>query len=173
MGDVFSGKKGRFSIFIKFPSTKLLSQLAPSDLQSTIISNSDGYTPAINGTALTGSGADIQQRATPSTSFAQPKALQLGGSKTNARTVAAQLTEQVVAEESGFESWGIHDLMDVNADEGDWSKLLHASELFAFISVLSFRCVRECACRCSVKNFNDRSWIWCLEAHFPEEYVDS
>lgn len=99
-------------------------------MQSTIASNSDGRTstPPINN----GADADTQSRATPSTGLTQPKALQLGGSKTNASTVAAQLAEQVAADESGIDTWGINDLMDVNADEGDWSKPSYISALFVF-----------------------------------------
>lgn len=58
----------------------------------------------------------------PADSFAQPKGLQLGGNKMNSKMVAAQLAEQVAAKERGANTWGTNDLMDVNADEGDWSK---------------------------------------------------
>ncbi|KAG8213526.1 hypothetical protein J3R82DRAFT_10158 [Butyriboletus roseoflavus] len=88
-------------------------------------SSSDGRTstppPINNGSALIGAGSDAQSRTTSSTSFVQPKGLQLGGSKTNAKAVAVQLAEQVAAEEGGNNNWGNNDLMDVNADEGDWS----------------------------------------------------
>ncbi|KAN0090665.1 hypothetical protein V8E55_004231 [Tylopilus felleus] len=98
-------------------------KLAPSDLQSTIASTSDGRTsilPIGNGPAL-GTSEEIQPRTTPSTGSVQPKGLQLGGRKTNAQTVAAQLAGQVAADEGGNNTWSNNDLMDMNADEGDWS----------------------------------------------------
>ena len=101
-------------------------------MQSTIAGASDGgnLTPPINN----GSGADSQRTA----GFAQPKALQLGGNKPNAKAVAAQLAEQVAAEENGHATWTNNDLMDVNADEGDWSKSLHLLKRVLFSLVSSF-----------------------------------
>jgi hypothetical protein len=100
------------------------------------MSTSDGHTstPLIhNGSAFIDASADIQSRTTPSTGFAQPRGLQLGGSKTNTKATAAQLAEQVAAEECGNDAWADNnDLMDVNADEGDWSKSLHLSEHIVF-----------------------------------------
>lgn len=109
--------------------TKLPSKLAPSDLQSTIASPSDGTAstpPVTKGSALIGAGMDIQSQTPPSTSLVQPKGLRLGGSKTDAKAVVVQLAEQVAAEENS--TWGNNDLMDVNADEGDWSKPSHLLE---------------------------------------------
>ena len=105
-------------------------------MQSTIAGASDGgnLTPPINN----GSGADSQRTA----GFAQPKALQLGGNKPDAKAVAAQLAEQVAAEENGHAAWTNNDLMDVNADEGDWSKSLHLLKRVLFSLVSSFFQVR-------------------------------
>lgn len=126
MGHIFYREKGE--IYGKhhpsFLMTKFPSQLAPSDLQSTIASTSDGRTsilPIGNGPAL-GTSEEIQPRTTPSTGSVQPKGLQLGGRKTNAQTVAAQLAGQVAADEGGNNTWSNNDLIDMNADEGDWSR---------------------------------------------------
>ncbi|KAG9316151.1 other/SCY1 protein kinase [Chiua virens] len=72
-----------------------------------------------------------------STDLAQPKGLRLG-SKMNGSSVAAQLAEQIVAEEGKINSWG-NDLMDVNADEGDWSAFKSAPEKFTSTIELRFR----------------------------------
>ena len=126
---------------MKFPL-----QLAPADLQSTITSTSDGHTltpPINNGSALIGAGADIPSRTTPSTGFAQSRGLQLGGSKANTKAIAAQLAERVAAEEGGNDTWANNnDLMDVNADEGDWSKSSYLLECtMCSLSCPFFRCV--------------------------------
>jgi SCY1-like protein 1 len=57
----------------------------------------------------------------------RPKGMQLGASKTPgsvaAASLAAQLEEEAAAEE-GIDGnpWGTDDLIDINADEDDWSK---------------------------------------------------
>ena len=93
-----------------------------------------------NGPALIDAGADIQSRTIPFTGFAQPRGLQLGGSKTNTKATAAQLAEQVAAEEGGNNIWANNnDLMDVNADEGDWSKSFHPLEYAVSHSCVLFQ----------------------------------
>ncbi|KAG9310531.1 hypothetical protein JVU11DRAFT_9074 [Chiua virens] len=70
--------------------SSLRKKLSPSDLQSTIAVTTNVCTPPTStGSALTGSDTDVQSR---STDLAQPKGLQLGGSKTNGRSMA-QLAE--------------------------------------------------------------------------------
>lgn len=134
-------------------------------MQSTIANDSDGYTstpPTNNGTGPSGAGLETQLRATSSIGFTQPKGLQLGGSKANARVVAAQLIEQVAAEEGVINAWGTSDLIDVNADEEDWSKLLHLLECSCSLVSL-FRWVRECACCRNIEIFSARPRIWCFK----------
>ncbi|KAG6370974.1 armadillo-type protein [Boletus reticuloceps] len=106
---------GAAGAFAGWAMSSLGRKLAPGDLQSTIASTSDErpLTPS--------NGTDTPSRTIPSTSFAQPKGLQLGGSNTNAKAVAVQLAEKVAAEEGGNSTWAGNDLMDVNADEGDWN----------------------------------------------------
>ena len=169
------GRKVKSTTFFLFSyRIKLLSQLAPADLQSTIAGTSDGRSsiPPINsGSTPIGAGADIQSRTTPG--LVQPKGLQLGGSKASAKSVAAQLAEQVAAEEGGNNIWVNGDLMDVNADEGDWSKFIASIGVYyyMFTFVCCLRCVRECACRCSVDTC--RPWIWCFASKFSKVYVGS
>ncbi|KAH0832319.1 hypothetical protein J3R83DRAFT_13329 [Lanmaoa asiatica] len=116
---------GAAGMFAERAMSSLGIKLAPSDLQSSIASTSDRRTstpPIRNGSALIGVGADIQsQTLPPSTGVVHSKGLQLGGSKANAKAAAVQLAEQVAAEEGGNNTWGNNDLMDVNADERDWS----------------------------------------------------
>jgi SCY1-like protein 1 len=62
------------------------------------------------------------------------RALQLGANKVPAGLAAASLAQQLADEaaaEDGIESnpWGNDDLMDVNADENDWSELFFFSPL--------------------------------------------
>jgi SCY1-like protein 1 len=89
----------------------------PSPLP-TSVSNSSVSSPVVPRTSSLGTSA-----------ASKTKGLQLGASKVPASVAAAslvvQLEEEAVAEE-GVEGnpWGTDDLIDINADEGDWSKWL-------------------------------------------------
>ncbi|KAF9242051.1 hypothetical protein BU15DRAFT_44386 [Melanogaster broomeanus] len=94
--------------------------LAPSEMQSTIANTVDRpiATPPIScGSASTSPAMGLP----PNThaDFSRPKGLQLGSNKTNTNAIIAQIAEQVAGEE-GASIWGGDNLMDVNADEGDW-----------------------------------------------------
>ncbi|KAG1736461.1 uncharacterized protein EDB91DRAFT_506231 [Suillus paluster] len=98
-------------------------KLAPADLQTTMTSTIDGSTsaPTINGhnSPLFRPPASS---ASPSGNPSRGKGLQLGGNKAPPSALAAQLAEEA-ANETGQGSnrlWN-DDLIDINADEGDWS----------------------------------------------------
>lgn len=81
-------------------------------ITSVSAANSTVTTPAIQGF--------------PAKPISKHKGLQLGASKSSSAAAVAlidQLTEEVAAESHGFESnpWAGDDLMDVNADDDDWS----------------------------------------------------
>ncbi|KAG1837506.1 hypothetical protein DFJ58DRAFT_734319 [Suillus subalutaceus] len=95
-------------------------KLAPADMQTTISSTIDASmsAPNINGRASSLPVSSVSPSANPLRS----KGLQLGGNKAPTSTLAAQLAEEV-ANEAGQGSsrlWN-DDLIDINADEGDWS----------------------------------------------------
>ncbi|KAG2036717.1 armadillo-type protein [Suillus americanus] len=94
-------------------------KLAPADMQTTISSTIDVpmSAPNINGRASSLPATSASPSANPSRS----KGLQLGGNKAPSSTLALQLAEEV-ANEAGQGSshlWN-DDLIDINADEGDW-----------------------------------------------------
>ncbi|KAJ7668446.1 ARM repeat-containing protein [Mycena polygramma] len=112
-------------------------KLATSDLQSNITSASglaidrptsapepvgepSTYSLGIQPTSVTGIRSGVST-PTPSKS----KAMQLGAHKVPASVAAAALVEQLAEEAAAAESegnpWGNEDLIDVNADEDDWS----------------------------------------------------
>ncbi|KAG0700943.1 armadillo-type protein [Suillus ampliporus] len=93
-------------------------KLAPADMQTTISSTIDGPT---SGRATPLPGAFVSS-VSPSVNPSKGKGLQLGGNKAPPSVLAAQLAEEV-ANEAGQGSnhlWN-DDLIDINADEGDWS----------------------------------------------------
>ncbi|KAJ4468330.1 hypothetical protein J3R30DRAFT_3662182 [Lentinula aciculospora] len=82
-------------------------------------------------TSMSAANSTVTSPALPIRSSFQPnsktKGMQLGASKVPSSIAAATLAEQLaeeVAAEDGLEAsnpWGDDNLMDVNADEGDWS----------------------------------------------------
>jgi SCY1-like protein 1 len=117
----------KVKIFTSYPLTSHdnSSQLAPSEMQSAIANTIDRPTSTqpVNDISTSASPAmGLPPNATSSlASSSRSKGLQLGSNKGNANSVAAQVAAQVAAEEGGA-LWGSDDLMDVNADEGDWSE---------------------------------------------------
>lgn len=81
---------------------------------------SSTYPHNIQPTSLVGAKSGVSS-PTPSKS----KAMQLGAHKVPASVAAAALVEQLAEEAAAAESdgnpWGNDDLIDVNADEDDWS----------------------------------------------------
>ena len=84
-------------------------------------------------TAMSVSNSRVSSPVVPRTSSlgtsaaSKTKGLQLGASKVPASVAAASLVvqlEEEAAAEEGVEGnpWGTDDLIDINADEGDWSK---------------------------------------------------
>lgn len=95
-------------------------------MQTTILSTIDRSTPApaLNGRASSLPGAPASS-ASPSVSLSRGRGLQLGGKKASSSVFAAQLAEEVANEagEGANPLWN-DDLIDINADEGDWSTFL-------------------------------------------------
>lgn len=94
-------------------------KLAPADMQTTIVSAST-LTPNPN---INGRGSPLPvSSASSSANPSRSKGLQLGGNKAPASTLAAQLAEEVANEAgSGSSRLWNDDLIDIHADEGDWS----------------------------------------------------
>ncbi|KAG1758923.1 armadillo-type protein [Suillus occidentalis] len=93
--------------------------LAPADMQTTIASAST-LTPNPN---INGCGSPLPvSSASSSANPSRSKGLQLGGNQAPASTLAAQLAEEVANEAGPGSSrlWN-DDLIDIHADEGDWS----------------------------------------------------
>ncbi|KAG2142740.1 uncharacterized protein EDB93DRAFT_601216 [Suillus bovinus] len=94
-------------------------KLAPADMQTAISSPIDASTLAPN---INGRASPLPVSSSPSANTSRSKGLQLGGNKAPASTLAAHLAEEI-ANEAGQGSsrlWN-EDLIDINADEGDWS----------------------------------------------------
>ena len=80
--------------------------------------------PALNGRASSLPGVPASS-ASPSVRLSRGRGLQLGGKNASSSVLAAQLTEEVANEAGkGANHLWNHDLIDVNADEGDWSTFL-------------------------------------------------
>jgi hypothetical protein len=95
-------------------------------MQTTISSTIDRSTPApaLNGRASSMPGAPASS-ASPSVSLSRGRGLQLGGKNASSSVLAAQLAEEVANEAGeGVNPLWNDDLIDINADEGDWSTFL-------------------------------------------------
>jgi SCY1-like protein 1 len=91
-------------------------------MQTTISSTVSA--PTLNGRASPLTGAAVSSTS-PSVNPSRGRGLQLGGNKASSSVLAAQLAQEV-ANEAGEGSnplWN-DDLIDINADEGDWSMFL-------------------------------------------------
>ena len=97
----------------------LFAQLAPADMQTTI--SSTVVTPTLDGRSSPLFSAPMSS-ISPSANTSRTKGLQLGGNKPSSSGLAAQLAEEVANEagEGTNRLWN-DDLIDINADEGDWS----------------------------------------------------
>lgn len=91
-------------------------KLAPADMQTTIASTIDTsiLAPNINGRA---SSLPVTS-ASSSTNPSRNKGLQLGGNKATTSTLAEEVANE--AGQGGGRLWN-DDLIDIHADEGDWS----------------------------------------------------
>ncbi|KAG2015871.1 other/SCY1 protein kinase [Coprinopsis cinerea AmutBmut pab1-1] len=102
--------------------TSLGKQLAASDMQTTIDTTSNPLdSPALTAKPPVPLATRPALSQTPSSSSTKAKPLQLGGMKSpnSAFNLGDQLAEEFAASETAS-SWG-GDLMDVNADDDDWS----------------------------------------------------
>ncbi|KAJ6602181.1 armadillo-type protein [Mycena sp. CBHHK59/15] len=125
-------------------------KLATADMQSTINSAS-GPTldrPTSAPAPLAGSSTEIRPNglsvAATLTPVSKAKGMQLGAHKVPASVAAAALVEQLAAEAAAVESegnlWGNDDLIDVNADEDDWSRCF-AIPPFTHLTKVPHRCI--------------------------------
>ncbi|KAI5116981.1 hypothetical protein M0805_001592 [Coniferiporia weirii] len=109
-------------------------KLAPGDLQSTMASGVPTERPTSAPSPLNGSGSGpsllsnptLSSPAVPTTSSGKSKGMQLGSGRPSAKARAAAI--------AGDDGWGTGDLMDVNADEGDWTAFESAPPASASVS---------------------------------------
>lgn len=148
MGNLVIGQKSmRFFILTIYASNvECSSKLATADMQSTMNAVGIGlqasaptpafgaparpsplpFIPSTTSVANSAVSSPVVPRALspggPSTSKA--KGMQLGANKIPAATLAMQLEEEASAS-AGVDGnpWGTDDLIDINADEDDWSTL--------------------------------------------------
>jgi SCY1-like protein 1 len=107
-------------VFLEFGTLQILTaQLAPADMQTMMSSAADASisAPNINGRA---SSLPVSS-ASPSTNPSRGKGLQLGGNKAPTSTLAEEVANE--AGQGSSRLWN-DDLIDINADEGDWSMFL-------------------------------------------------
>ncbi|KAJ2931247.1 hypothetical protein H1R20_g5851, partial [Candolleomyces eurysporus] len=104
-------------------------KLAASDMQSTIASSSTPTppgglpSPAINGSSLSEQSRTASPAAQHNPPASKSKAMQLGMKSPGglpSHSLADDLAEEIAASETA-NPWGTDDLIDVNADEDDWS----------------------------------------------------
>jgi len=96
-------------------------KLAASDLQSTIASQSNMTLPNIPGSMPPTPVPDFDHMNPPPSEVggSKPKGMQLGGHVSSTLSHAAEWAAE--AEVGTSNPWGNDDLMDVNADQDDWS----------------------------------------------------
>lgn len=96
--------------------------MAASDLQSTIAVQSNVTLPSIPG-SMPDPPVPPSRHSGPSLSQiggSKPKGMQLGGHTSSTLSPAAEWASEAEVETSN--PWGNDDLMDVNADQDDWSE---------------------------------------------------
>ena len=146
VGVFFSGNEGsqvRLS-FIRFCRADLFEQLAASDLQSTITTQSNVTLPNITG-STPGTPIPLFSHSSPSPSEvggSKPKGMQLGGHVPSTLSHAAEWAAEVEVEPSSL--WGNDDLMDVNADQDDWSEMTFYPHARVQMLIFYSRCLRNC-----------------------------
>ena len=115
----------------------------PPPTNGSVRPNSLPYAPSATSAAnSTVSSPAIIRQSSPGPSGSKTKGMQLGGSKVPGSvagaSLAAQWEEEVAAEEGMQDNpWGTDDLIDINADEDDWSMLSYAVHL---------ECADNCCC---------------------------
>ena len=111
--------------FIQLHPANLFKQLAAPDLQSTIATQSNVTLPSITGSTP---GTPVppfnHSNSSPSEiGGSKPKGMQLGGGHVSSTlSHAAEWASEAEVETSN--PWGNDDLMDVNADQDDWSEMV-------------------------------------------------
>lgn len=118
----------RYPIVESFENIYWARQLATSDLQTPMAELPRPQpTPITNGVHSTLSAPSVPTSTRP-TATPKAKGLQLGASKqplskAASSSLAVELEKEAAAEVGGGDAWADDgDLMDVNADQGDWSK---------------------------------------------------
>ena len=108
--------------FIQFYPANPFEQLAASDLQSTIATQSNVTLPSITGSTPGTPVPSFSHSSPPPPEIGVPKlkGMQLGGHVSSTLSHAAEWAAEAEVETSN--PWGNDDLMDVNADQGDWSE---------------------------------------------------
>jgi SCY1-like protein 1 len=111
--------------FIQLYLANLFEQLAASDLQSTIATQTNLTLPSITG-STPGTPVPSFSHSSPSSSEiggSKPKGMQLGGGHVSS-TISHAAEWAAEAEFETSNPWGNDDLMDVNADQDDWSEMV-------------------------------------------------
>jgi SCY1-like protein 1 len=101
-----------------------MKQLAASDLQSTIASQSNESLPNFPG-SMPQTTVPHFNHTNPLPSEvgkSKPKGMQLGGHVSSTLSHAAEWAAE--AEVEAPNPWGNDDLMDINADQDDWSEIV-------------------------------------------------
>jgi SCY1-like protein 1 len=117
-------------------------QLATADLQSVMTSaplpetltlsmqaadagNENSFPGSFSAATSIAKSTTIITSSAPSRSMSSTttiKAMQLGKKDTSSAALVAELTEEVVKEEADSNPWATDDLIDINADQDDWSE---------------------------------------------------
>lgn len=135
MGNVLLKQEGVFEFFLiqyQYVLTDVRVQLVPGDLSSTMTSTSNlerssSAPPPLNGSPLvppsSGQSSHDSPPKTAVPALGRSKTMQLGGNKQSSASKTAALAAELAGEAEGeaTNAWGTDDLMDVNADEDDWS----------------------------------------------------
>ena len=114
------GMKARPS-FVQLYPANIFGQLAAPDLQSTIATQSNVTLPSITG-STPGTPVPSFSHSSPSPG-SKPKGMQLGGGH-GSSTISHATEWAAEAEVETSNPWGNDDLMDVNADQDDWSEMV-------------------------------------------------
>jgi SCY1-like protein 1 len=169
-------------------------KLAPADLQSTMsavaqVASDDIGRPTsappsssgLNGSAsrapsyvnitLAASVPGIAPGTSALGSTSKVKGMQLGASKLPVTHMPAEWAEEAAAEAEAEEAtqgnpWGNDDLMDVNADQDDWSKFL--SFILRYSANVLFRCIRN---RAFISSCDSRTWVPSPSAGPPDNHI--
>ncbi|KAF9792518.1 ARM repeat-containing protein [Thelephora terrestris] len=120
-GNLVNSAAGAAGALAGWAFSSLGAKLAPSDLHSTIATQSNANLPNIPGSMpeTPVPPPRILNFSPPEVGSSKPKGMQLGSHVSSTVSHAAEWAAEAEVETSN--PWGSDDLMDVNADQDDWS----------------------------------------------------